>query len=167
MKNKLFNWLVNAFVFAYFALLIGLFLLIKANTLLPLILLITIPVFCYLIYKEKIPRLTYKDSSVIIFSLFFVIIILAIVVFAKPYVYESYLAQFVTDGKMVTEKVTVEADEGPATWEEVRTFWRPNTESGETAITLIGWTLTVLCIGSLLVCIKYYVLAKKKAGETD
>ncbi len=50
---------------------------------------------------------------------------------AKPYRYSSYIGKYIVPGKMVTRMVTVEADEGPNSWEERRTYWKPRTKTSE------------------------------------
>lgn len=165
MKKKKTDWIVWLFVILYFGVIGGIIYLFKVVIASPIIGLIIIPTFCYLAYKERIPGITLKDSVGAIELTSFIIAISVFTIFAKTYVYESYLAEFVVDGHMVTKTVTVEADEGPGSWEEQRTYWQPNTLKGERVIKIIDWLLIALCVGTIIVCVKCYILAKEKSGD--
>lgn len=165
MKKKTPNWYVWVFVILYFAALVGLGYLIRIITVLPLILLLVTPIICYLIFKERIPGIAFEASSSIIFFLSFMIFIVMMVTLLKSYVYESYLGEFVVDGKMVTKTVLQEADDSPHTWEEERTYWVPNTEKGKRIMNLIEWVLGIFSIGSVVLCVRYYVKAKEKENK--
>jgi hypothetical protein len=136
--------------------------MMKFVTLLPYILLIVTTFLSYLIYKGKLTAIAPDDASSVIGMLFFVIVIAGIAFLAKPYRYNNYIGKYIVSGKMVTRTVTVEADEGPSTWEERRTYWEPETKTGETIMDVIGWFNFGLVIGSFVLCLKFYSKSKER-----
>lgn len=127
------------FVILYLAFLVGLFFLMKLITPLPYILLICTTFLSYLIYKGKLPGIARKDGSSVIALLFVIIVVATSAFMSKPYIYKNYVGKYIVPGEMVTRTVTVEADEGPNTWEEKRNYWEPKTKTGETIMEIIGW----------------------------
>jgi hypothetical protein len=92
------------------------------------------------------------------------VFMIAIIAFlAKPHRYDTYIGKYIVPGRMVTKTITVEADEGPNTWEEKRTYWQPDTKTGETIMSLISWFNLALVIGCIALCIEFY--AKNKERE--
>ena len=66
---------------------------------------------------------------------------------------------------MVSRTVTVEADEGPNTWEERRTYWEPKTKSGKTIMDIISWFNIVLVVISVVLAIKFYSKTKERENK--
>ena len=66
---------------------------------------------------------------------------------------------------MVTKTVTIEADKSSNTWQEKRTYWQPNTKTGETIMSMIGWFNFLLVAGSVILCIKFYAQTKEREDK--
>lgn len=63
---------------------------------------------------------------------------------------------------MVTKSVLVEDDEGPNTWEELRTYWDPSTKAGEIAMDGIGWLNFVIVMSSIVIPLIFFFKIKAK-----
>lgn len=135
---------------------------IKFVTPLPYILLIVTTLLSYLIYKGKLTAVRRQDRSSTIAILLLVIAVAGIAFLVKPYKYNSYIGQYVIPGKMITRTGVVEADEGPNTWEERRTYWQPETKTGETVMNVIGWLNFVIVAACFISCLKFYSKSKEK-----
>ncbi|MEJ7683605.1 MAG: hypothetical protein WKG06_38250 [Segetibacter sp.] len=129
MSKSTPDWEIWLYVILYFAFLGGLLYMINFVTPLPYILLFVTTFLSYLIYKEKLTTIARGDASSVIGMLWLIILIAGIAFLAKPYRYNNYIDKYIVAGKMVTRTVTVEADEGPNTWEERRTYWESETKT--------------------------------------
>lgn len=165
MSKSTLDWEVWLYIILYFAFLGGLLYLIKFITLLPYILLVIATFLSYLVYKQKLTAVNAKDGSSVLYMLWLVILVAAIAFIAKPQKYDKYIGKYIVRGKMVTKVVTVEADEGSNTWEEMRTYWEPNTKTGETIMNMISWFNLTLVAISIILCIRFYVRTKEREDK--
>jgi hypothetical protein len=162
MSKSTPDWEIWLFVSLYFSFLGGLLYMMKFLTPLPYILLIVTTFLCYLIYKGKLTAIGHRDVSFVIAMLWLIIIVASIAFLAKPYRYNTFIAKHIVAGKMVTRSVTVEADEGPNTWREKRTYWEPETKSGKTVMEVIGFFNFALVVGSIYLCLRFYSKSKER-----
>ena len=159
------NQKIWLYIILYIVFLGGLLYLMKFVTILPYLLLLSTTFLCYLIYKGKLKALAQNYVSSTIGLLLFVIVIAAIPFLAKPYKYNSFIGQYLVSGKMVTRTVLVEADEGPNTWEEERTYWQPETKFGKTMMDIIGWINFAIVISCFIFCLKFYLKTSEKEDK--
>lgn len=162
MRKSTPNWEILLYVILYFAFLGGLLYMMKFLTPLPYILLIITTFLCYSIYKRKLTAIGHRDGSSVIAMLWLIIIVASIAFLAKPYRYNTFIARHIVAGKMVTRSGTVEADEGPNTWQEKRTYWEPETKSGKIVMDVIDFFNFGLVIGSIFLCIRFYSKSKER-----
>jgi hypothetical protein len=161
MSKSTPNWEIWLYVILYLSFLGGLLYLMKFVTPLPYILLIVTTFLSYLIYKGKLTAIAHGDASSVIGMLLLVLAIAGIAFLAKPYRYNNYIGKYIVSGEMVTRTVVVEADEGPNVWEERRTYWEPQTKTGEIIMHIIGWFNFGLVIGSFILWVKFYSKSKE------
>lgn len=167
MIKKKTNWEIWLYILLYFVFLGGLLYLMKFVTALPYIVIFVFTLLSYLIYKGKLTLISRADASSAISSLWLLILVAGVTIFATPHRYKSYIGKYIVPGKMITRTVTVEADEGPSAWQERRTYWQPRTKTGNTVMSLIGWANIGFVIGSFYLCLRYYSKAKEKERNIE
>lgn len=167
MKTKTPDWKIWAIVILFFAFLGGLFYVMRYAKWLPLVIFIIIPLVSYCLYKDKISFVKYEATPEIILMLNFIWIVAMIYTAAKFHLVHNYLSEFIVDGRYEFRMVTMEADDSPATWEERKKLYIPNTVKGQRIMDFLELFIGFLMIGSFILICKYYGGAKIKLGRKD
>ncbi len=164
MVKKNSDYLIWIFVILIILASIGLIYLMAHIPALPLFFLCVLPIVSFLIYEEKLPKLNRKYNQSLLLINIIVVFYSCLIIIFSPYSYVSFLSRSIVDGRQVTRIVTMQADEGPNTWEESRTYWEPYSQKGERVMDFIGWFIIILGIISTYCTFRFW---KKNAEEEE